>query len=129
MPIGMRIDAWIYADYPALRDLQVASMRSQSDSNTQVLSPQVRDMTPSTIWRASVALNAAYATFAGGIVRDDGLILPYEATGFRAEGETLVAFLTEVPVSPSGDRTLVDLVGKHLGISDWYRFSTGEASK
>lgn len=127
MPIGMRIDAWINADYPALRDLQSASMKSQCGDNTQALTPQVREMTPSTIWRASVALNAAYAAFAAATVHDDALMLPYEAIGFREEGQAIVDFLNEIPASPSDDRTLVDRVGKHLGISDWYQFLPVEA--
>lgn len=129
MPIGMRIDAWINADYPTLRDLQSASMKSQCGDNTQALTPQVREMTPSPIWRASVALNAAYATFAAATVHDDALMLPFEAIGFRDEGQAVVAFLNEIPDSPSGDRELVDRVGEYLGISDWYQFLPVEGRK
>lgn len=122
MPIGMRIDTWISAEYPSLRGLQVASMKSQCAINTQVLTPQVREMTPPTIWRANVALNAAYATFAATTVQDVALTLPYEAIGFKEEGQTVVNFLSEIPDAPTSDRDLVDRIGKHLGISDWYQF-------
>ena len=122
MPIGVRIDAWISAEYPSLAELQAASMKAQCATNTESLAPNVRAMTPPTIWRANIALNAAYASFASQTVHDDALTLPYESVGFRKEGQAIIDVLNEVPDAPSHDRELVDRIGKHLGISDWYEF-------
>ena len=122
MPIGMRIDSWIEAEFPSLRDLQVASMKSQCGANAHSLSPQVREMTPATIWKSNVSLNSAYATFAAHMIDDRSLTLPYEASGFLDVGQSIVDLLEKVPGDPMSDRDLIDQIGIQLGISDWYEF-------
>lgn len=61
MPVGMRIDDWIYREYPGLRGEQDASIASQQQTNVKSLAPMARAMAPPTIYNANVAMSAAYA--------------------------------------------------------------------
>ena len=63
VPIGLRIDAWIAADYPDFRNLQETFALRQLQDNQQVLSPEVRRFSVSPIYEASIAINAAFAAF------------------------------------------------------------------
>jgi hypothetical protein len=52
VPIGMRIDQWLWEDYPGLRELQKVSIASQQQENVQGLSPKVKAMAPAQVFNA-----------------------------------------------------------------------------
>jgi hypothetical protein len=126
VPVGLRIDKWIYKDYPSLRELQKSSIISQCQTNLQALAPQIREMTPATIWKANCSMNATYAMYAAQILGDQSLVLPYRSTGIESEGQILFDLLESIPDSPEHDQALIDAFGQQLGVSDWYQFIPNE---
>ena len=61
MPIAMRVETWLRRDCPELIDQQKASNARQLNDNATCLLPQVRQLTPTKILHANVAMNAAFA--------------------------------------------------------------------
>jgi hypothetical protein len=122
MPIGIRIDEWIHETYPGLRAAQRASIDAQQRQNAQVLSPQIRQMAPPTIYNPNVAMNAAYARFADRLLENPAYSVPYHSAGFLEGGEKLLAIMESIPSDAVHDRALVDAWAEELGINDWVQW-------
>lgn len=120
MPIGIRIDEWLYSEFPVLREQQHQSALRQLKENALSLSPQVTEFSPSQIRTASITMNAAFAEFWARLFGEPQLALPYEASGFRPKGMELLDIATCVPDDPSRDPELIDRWGKELGLQNWY---------
>jgi hypothetical protein len=122
MPIGMRIDRWIYDTYPSLREGQASSLNEQQRTNVQVLTPQVRSMSPEKVYAANVSMNAAYALFADELFGERGYSVQYQAHGFLDRGKQLLERWTQIPPESTHDRELVDAWAEALGMAGWYRW-------
>lgn len=128
-PIGMRIDKWIRDTYPALHDAQNDSIDRQQQDNVQVLSPQIKQMTPSVIFSSNASMNAAYALFCERLLSASQYFIPYRSAGFKKPARTLLALWDELPMDARHDRELVDAWGKELGVSGWYQWVTFDSEK
>ena len=119
-PLGLRIDRWLYTDYPGLRDLQIASAAEQQQDNLQILSPEVRSFAPKPIYNANASMNAAYAIFFDRVFGKAGYAVPYRSAGFEKGGRRLLDLLESVPDEPEHDRDLVDAWADEMDLSGWY---------
>ncbi len=121
-PIGMRIDQWVRETYPALHEAQEASIDRQQRDNAQVLSPQIRQMTPPIIFSGNASMNAAYALFCERLLNRSQYVIPYRSLGFEERGSALLKVWDELPSDARHDRDLVDSWAEQLEVSDWYRW-------
>lgn len=119
-PIGMRIDAWMYDSFPALRDLQEVAIDEQQRTNLQALSPEVRAFAPKLVYEANVTMNAAYATFCDRLLGKKQYTIPYRSTGLEKRGRRLLDLWYEIPAAATHDQKVVDAWGAELGLADWY---------
>jgi hypothetical protein len=126
VPIGMRIDQWLWNDYPGLRIQQKASVAKQQQDNMQALSAEIKAIAPATVFQANAAMNSAYALFWDRILEQDLYIIPYRSIGYENSGGQLLEILDETPSDALHDRELVDSWGDELEISDWYRWTSFE---
>ena len=122
LPIGMRIDGWIYDTYPSLREAQSSAINEQQRTNVQVLDPQIRGMTPSKIYTANLSMNAAYALFCDDLYGEGGYSVAYRTAGFAARGMQLLEQWRSIAPEPALDRQLVDAWAQSLGLAKWYRW-------
>jgi hypothetical protein len=122
IPIGLRIDDWLWSLGTDLREEQVASARLQLSDNAQVLSPGIRQSFPKKIVKANTAMNAAFALFWATRLEDPSISLPYRSIGADVDGNGLLDIFGEVEPKPDGDCVLVDRWADHLGLSGWYRW-------
>jgi hypothetical protein len=122
VPIGMRVDSWLYQQHPDLKDLQAVGIGRQLQDNLSVLGPEVRQFSPKAIWDASVSMNAAYAIFADRFFDQRKNVIPYRSTGKEKTGRSLLRSLEELSASPESDRALVDAWAAQLDLQDWYEW-------
>lgn len=122
VPIGLRIDEWLWSQYPELREEQIASARLQLQQNVSALHPSVSKQFPKKIVAANTAMNSAYACFWADKFSDDWIILPYRSIGKELAGRELIDLFVELNSSPFNDRDLVDRWGERLGLQGWYRW-------
>lgn len=108
LPIGMRIDRWIYDTYPSLREAQSSAINGQQRANAQVLDPQIRAMVPSSIYAANISMNAAYALFCDELYGEGGYSMAYRTAGFATRGMELLEQWRATALEPTQDRQLVD---------------------
>lgn len=121
-PIGMRIDQWIRNSFPALHDAQNQSIDRQQRDNVQMLSPQIKQMTPSLIYSANASMNAAYALFCDRLLGRAQYAVSYRSVGYEERGRALLELCDSIPSDADHDRELVDAWGEELGVSDWYQW-------
>jgi hypothetical protein len=120
--IGMRIDRWLWDSFTDLRDIQKQSIAKQLQDNIQVLSPQIKEITPPDVFIANTAMNSAYAIFFDQLIGRELYVVPYRSAGFENAGEQLLEIADEVPSDAVHDRDLVDAWAEELELTDWYKW-------
>lgn len=119
LPIGMRIDEWLYREKPELRALVATGIASQQQVNTNVLAQRFGKLAiPSHL----LAANAAYALFAERLLGEGAFSVPYAAVGALPKGRELLAIWDSIPSDPRQDSRLVDSWADALGMTGWYRW-------
>ena len=122
LPIGIRIDRWLWDAHPELREMQKESIMRQQQDNVQTLGPQIRETSPSEVFFANVAMNLAFAIFFDRLIGKDLYAVPYRSAGFEHIGERLLEIEAEIPPEAQHDRDLVDAWAQELRVSDWYQW-------
>ncbi len=116
-PIDARIEKWISASYPGLRDEQRRSLRTEIRTITASISPSVKRTAPASIFQRSHALNYAYLDHIGDIMGRS-----FDST-FRGHpdivtlGKTLSDLLNNDDLS---DQELVNRIAEAVQIRDWF---------
>jgi len=122
IPIGLRIDDWLWSACPDLRPEQTASAKRQLGDNSQALNPSVRKLFPRKVVNANTGMNAAFALFWENKLDDRSIGLPYRSIGADATGKALLDIFSAVDPKPSADWQLVDKWAEELGLAGWYKW-------
>lgn len=117
---GLCADRWLFEQAPELRGLQAAVLQGQVQQNVPSLNADVDRLAPAMVVKASRAMNAAYAFQAAELVGIPPLAVPYQAAGFQALAEELIAMTRSEPGTQDPDRALIDAWAETLGIARWY---------
>jgi len=118
--IGMRIDQWIYDEYPSLRELQATGIDSLQQENLGLLSMRRGNLSLPVPLLAPVA---ACALFADRLLRCATFAIPYRAAGVLESGKELLAVSEAISTNRSHDRELVDAWASAIGMKGWYRWA------
>lgn len=121
-PQSLRVDQWILDSFPELARLQEAAVARQLAENAEVESSTVRGILPASVYRASSAMNGAFALFWAAVAEDESLALPYKAVGHFHDSETLLDLWRSISSDPAEDYRLVDVWAEELGLTRWYRW-------
>lgn len=122
VPIGLRVDEWIYGSYPVLHSQQRSAAVRQLNENARVLNPDIREIAPPRVYAANVGMNAAFAAFWSQLWADDLVVNPYRTSGHFAAGETLLKLFHDTAQAPSHDRPLIEAWGRNLQLDGWFHF-------
>ena len=120
IPIGLRIDDWLWSEYSELQEQQIASARIQLQQNAQVLAPSVRKSFPKRVVSANTTMNASFAMFWAEKLSDPSISLPYRSIGADVDGKTLLGIFGRIDSRPTSDWMLLDAWAKELGLQGWY---------
>ena len=118
-PVGMRVDQWLHAEYPSLRDVQREGMKQIQQENLQLLSMAMGRLT---VPVPLLGMPAAYALLADQLLGTSVYAIPYRAAGVMGMGEALRDAGAAVPQGPEHDRALIDAWAQALGMSSWYQW-------
>ncbi len=123
IPVGFRVDAWVRDTFPALIPQQHRSATRQLNEYQAALSPQIKMIAPDKIYRASLGMNAAFASYWGRELADPSVTIPYKVAGLLPVGQQLVETADTLPQDPASDRELIRAWGDVLGVGGWYAFA------
>ncbi len=122
LPPDIMIEKWIYDSFPALRTLQLKSIKKQHAESVAGLTETVRRMTPPTILFASNVMNYAFLRILGLHIGQN-FVREYSATEYLNKGKEL-ATLTEKDYENSheGDNLMIDKWAALVNISGWFQW-------
>ena len=120
IPIGLRVDNWIFVEHPDLVEMQKIAAQRQLKESLASTSDAVRASVPAEIYNAQLAMNAACAEFWAEKWNQPELALSYKVSGHAAAGEKLLEILYDTPDSGRTDRALIDAWGAALNVTGWY---------
>lgn len=120
LPVGMRIDAWIAATLPDLRDLQQNSLGVQQQENVDVLSYRLGGLAAP---RPALGMLAAYALFVDRLCDLTRYAIPYKATGLLEHGAELLQAWDAIDHAPSNDTALIDRWAGLSGLAGHYHWT------
>lgn len=120
IPVGMRVDAWLHASFPALRELIAQGLAVQQQMNADILGKRVGNLAVPPI---QLAPAAAYALFTDRLLGTSRYAIPFEAAGALSDGKSLVRLFDTIQDDPSHDRQLADAWAQHLGMVGWYEWT------
>jgi hypothetical protein len=120
-PADLRIENWIWREFPGLHEAHEASLRHQAESLYLVGSPAVRAVTPTSVWRASNAMNHALIKGVERLLnRTLGLQYPRD---IRDIGEELYGQVDgNTPLDLASDRRVSIAWAKRLGLEEWFEW-------
>jgi hypothetical protein len=131
-PLDMLVEHNLYHDIAALRPSQFLSLRkTHREAAIAVTNPDVRRLSPPTIYRASVTLNHAYALFTDWLFSGATTYAQiYRQTDTLDTAQRLFqAWQTMMRTYRPGDEyALVDEFARILGLQDWYVWQPLEPS-
>jgi hemoglobin-like flavoprotein len=120
IPLGLRLDHWIFTEHPELAEMQKNAIQPQLQENNRSAGDKFRSVCPPQVFDATMAINAAFAQFWAEKWNQPELALPYKASGYAVAGERLLKILQDVPDSGRTDRALIDAWGAELNLKNWY---------
>lgn len=120
-PADLRIEAWIHKHFPGLRPIQRRSLTWEVERGFPFFQPSVSLLTPPTIYRSTMAMNAAQAFHVAELHRKRELAAPYEQHGYDRLGMRLVQFaLTPEDHGHQSDMQATQEWAGELGITGWF---------
>ena len=124
-PLDMVIEKRLYDKYEVLRPAQFVSLeKTQLEYLTILTDPDLRRISPHLIYRASLAMNCAYAIFTDWLY--DGATeysLPYKSSAVYSIGEKLFdVFLSQQAskMIPSEEYDLIKQFARILRLEGWF---------
>lgn len=125
-PVDMRIEQWIFDNYPELRKAQKITIDKQIRENVQALSENIKKMAPVFVYDASNIMNYAFASFMEPLIGKK-YTNPYKRTKYPEVGAKLVEFLYET--KDEGYKQDIEIINQWsnlLGLSDWFYWTDFE---
>ena len=122
-PVDIRIEAWLYEHYPGMREAQVPALVEQLVENQMVLRPEVATSTPESVYRASAAINCAFAQSLALLLREPSLCRAYPHELSRLGGRLLGQISSQEDPSHTGDVATANGWAELLGLSGWFRWT------
>jgi hypothetical protein len=122
VPLGMRVDEWIYTNFPSLNGQQRAAIQIQISENAQALSPQVLNTFPAGISDRSAAMSIAQAQFWSDLTGEREFIQPYQQRQQYSMAQALIAAVHDVASAPENDYRLVETWAEKLDMIGWYQW-------
>lgn len=125
-PVDMRIEKWIYDDYPDLRKAQKITIDKQMRENVHALSQDIKNITPTFIYDTANRMNYAFASFMECLIGKK-YTTPYKRTNYPEVGAKLVKFLNET--KDGGYKQDIEIINKWsnlLGLTDWFYWTDFE---
>jgi hypothetical protein len=121
MPIAIRVDEWLYRDYPSLAELQRKSIERQLQEAMHAIGPSVRAFAPQRIIDANVGMSCAFAKFWASTWNEPEVAVPFTSAGYGKIGDELLGLVQSLDRSPDGDRELVNKWAERLGLAGWFQ--------
>lgn len=118
IPIGMRVDAWLFESFPNMREAIKEGLAEQQQMNAEMLGMQFGKLKPPS---NQFAIATAYALFTDRLLGTNYSI-PFKAAGTLEDGIELLVIFDQMQQSSTYDIQLVNAWARQLGMQGWYQW-------
>lgn len=118
IPIGMRVDAWLFESFPNMRESIKDGLAEQQQMNAKMLGMHVGKLKPPS---NQFAPATAYALFTDRLL-GTSYSIPFKAVGALDDGIELLVIFDQMQHSSAYDIQLVDAWARQLGMQGWYQW-------
>lgn len=118
IPIGMRVDAWLFESFPNMRKIISSGLAEQHQMNAEILGMNIGGLFPPL---NQLAPATAYALFTDRLLGTNYSI-PFKAAGALAEGNALLEIFDQMRHDSGYDTQLVNAWSRQLRMQDWYQW-------
>lgn len=118
IPIGMRVDAWLFESFPNMRDAIKDGLAEQQQMNAAALGMRVGKLTPP---KNQFVPATAYALFTDRLM-GTSYSIPFKAAGALDDGIELLVIFDQMQHSSAYDIQLVDAWAGQLEMQGWYQW-------
>lgn len=120
IPVDMRIEKWIFDNYPELRESQISTIDRQMKEGAQVLSKRVKDLTPKKLYDASNYINCSFAIAMESLLKKK-YTAPYRNTPYTGLGSELADLvLKSEDRGFNQDIEIINQWTEMLSLKGWY---------
>lgn len=119
-PIDLRIQRWLFKEYPGMGDLHREALREQLREDQAVLAPEIEFFTPPPVYEVSVIMNCAFASRISEMLGESSPPLPYPKRLAMAANELLAILDRGQENNHRGDIRIVNRWAQRLSIGNWY---------
>jgi len=121
-PADVRIEEWMFEQLPEMRSSQRAALVRQLKENELVLVPRVESITSQSVYRASVAMNCAFAHFAAALLQEPSLSGPYPDQARQKARKLFWELHCERESGNLGDVAVSKRWSEVLDLSGWFKW-------
>lgn len=118
IPIGMRVDAWLFESFPNMRESIKNGLVEQQQMNAATLGMELDGLMPPS---NQFAPATAYALFTDRLL-ETNYSIPFKAAGALVEGNALLDIFDQMRDDSGYDTQLVNAWARQLGMKDWYQW-------
>ena len=118
IPIGMRVDAWLFESFPNMREAIKIGLAEQQQMNAKALGMQVGGLMPPL---SQFAPATAFALFTDRML-GTSYAIPFKAAGALEDGKLLLNIFDQMQKSSAYDIQLVNAWANQLGMKGWYQW-------
>jgi hypothetical protein len=129
-PADLRIEQWIFERFAGLRNVQELSLTQEVHRGYESLVPMVADVVPPSIYKPTVAMNAAQAWHVAKLFQKPQLVEPFAEEGYAEIAEQLTREVLEAPdLGHRSDLAATDRLAQRLKLTGWYEWLPFEDSR
>ncbi len=124
MPEDVRIEKWIFDNYPELRQSQQDTLVKQSNDIQGVTRHEIKEMTPEFLYNGSGIINLFYIKSINNIIGPAALKTLKKA-GFYEKGIELYSGITEIMKKENSLANSIEItnyLAKNLGFEEWFKW-------
>ena len=119
LPVDYYIEAWLFNEYPELREFQVSSINGMYLPAAHGLDPKIKKMVPDFIYNGSNAMNYAYFKKLDRLMGTDYFTV-YKKFPDKNSGEKLFNLINDCDGGFESDITTINNWADELKVSTWF---------
>ena len=119
LPVDYYIEAWIFNEYPELREFQVSSIHVSYTRAAQGLDPKIKKMVPDLLYKGSNAMNYAFFKKLDRLMGTDYFTI-YKKFPDKNSSEKLFNLINDCDGGFESDITIINNWADELKVRSWF---------
>lgn len=129
-PADLRIEQWIHDRFAGLRQIQRRSLLVEVHRSIPLFRPEVVALTPPTIYRATMAMNAAQAYHVAELYSLPDLTLPFNVNGLGPIGARLARMVFDAAdEGHRSDMAATDAWAQDVNLAGWMQWQSASSER